>query len=29
MARVHNFGAGPATLPVEVLQQAADEAACL
>lgn len=25
MARVHNFGAGPATLPVGVLQQAADE----
>ena len=25
MARVYNFSAGPAVLPVEVLQEAADE----
>ena len=29
MSRVYNFSAGPAVLPVEVLQEAADEKMCI
>ena len=29
MGRVYNFSAGPAVLPEEVLQEAADEMQCL